>query len=195
MSDHNININFPNSDGKDNNNSFYQQNNQQNNQQNINQNIKALFTQINLGSGSSTQYLNNILQKLTTSIDKLINKIDDLGTKKEKEPQEDKNKWDGVGKIIGLSIASVIGNSLKRFLASLMTNKFTFQKPKDWEDPFEDFMSKLVNNYNDEKYNIRITNNIYAMSTINKTNECDGMWTNFAQKTGVLIHIKVKKLL
>ena len=85
--------------------------------------------------------------------------------------------------------------SLERFLASLMTNKFTFQKPKDWEDPFEDFMSKLVNNYNDEKYNIRITNNIYAMSTINKTNECDGMWTNFAQKTGVLIHIKVKKIL
>lgn len=86
--------------------------------------------------------------------------------------------------------------SLKRFLSSLKNNNFTFQKPSTWEDPFEDFMSKLVNNHKKAIYNnFKITDNIYAMSTINKNNECDGMWSNFAQKNGVLVHIKVKNLL
>lgn len=86
--------------------------------------------------------------------------------------------------------------SLKRFLSSLKTNNFTFQKPSTWEDPFEDFMSKLVNSHKKAIYNsFQITDSIYAMSTINKKNECDGMWSNFAQKNGVLIHIKVKELL
>lgn len=84
----------------------------------------------------------------------------------------------------------------ERFLKSLKTNHFTFQKPATWEDPFEDFMSKLVNTHKDAIYNsFQITGNIYAMSTINKNNECDGMWNNFAKKKGILIHIKVKKLL
>lgn len=86
--------------------------------------------------------------------------------------------------------------SLTRFLSSMRTNNFTFQKPSTWEDPFEDFMSKLVNTHKKAIYNsFNITDNIYAMSTINKVNECDGMWRNFAQKNGVLIHIKVKDLL
>ena len=86
--------------------------------------------------------------------------------------------------------------ALDRFLSSLETNMFTFQKPSTWEDPFEDFMSKLVNTHKHALYNsFQITDNIYAMSTINKKNECDGMWSNFAKKTGVLIHIKIKTLL
>lgn len=86
--------------------------------------------------------------------------------------------------------------TLDRFLSSLETNMFTFQKPSTWEDPFEDFMSKLVNTHKHALYNrFQITDNIYAMSTINKNNECDGMWNNFAKKTGVLIHIRIKTLL
>jgi hypothetical protein len=86
--------------------------------------------------------------------------------------------------------------SLKRFLSSLKTNNFTFQKPSTWEDPFEDFMSKLVNYHNEANYHsFEITNNIYALSTINKKTECDGMWSNFAQKNGILIHIRVEEFL
>lgn len=86
--------------------------------------------------------------------------------------------------------------SLGRFLHSLKTDTFTFQKPSTWEDPFEDFISRLTNSHPDAIYNsFNITGGIYAMSTINKTNECDGMWSNFAQRNGILIHVKVKNLL
>ena len=86
--------------------------------------------------------------------------------------------------------------SLKRFLKSLEKDNFTFQEPSTWEDPFEDFISKLTNTHKDAIYNsFDITEGIFAMSTINKRNECDGMWSNFAQKNGVLVHIKIKKLL
>lgn len=86
--------------------------------------------------------------------------------------------------------------SLKWFINALKQDRFTFQKPSTWEDPFEDFISKLTNNHKRAIYNdFNITNDIYAMSTINKKNECDGMWSNFAQKNGVLVHIKVKNLI
>ncbi len=85
---------------------------------------------------------------------------------------------------------------LKWFLHALKHDTYTFQKPSTWADPFEDFISKLTNN-NKHAYvnNINITDSIYAMSTINKKSECDGMWSNFANTSGVLIHTSSKKMI
>lgn len=86
--------------------------------------------------------------------------------------------------------------SLKWFFIALHSNTFTFQKPSSWEDPVEDFISKLVNNAESERVNsLNITNSIFAMSTTSNINECDGMWRNFAQKRGVLIYTTTKKIL
>jgi hypothetical protein len=86
--------------------------------------------------------------------------------------------------------------TLKRFLATLKNDTFTFQKPSTWEDPFEDFISKLTNNYKKAYVQgLNITYDIYAMSTINKKNECDGMWKNFANTSGVLVHTSSKKII
>ncbi len=86
--------------------------------------------------------------------------------------------------------------SLKWFLLALQNNKFTFQKPSTWSDPFEDFLSKLTNNSKGAFVNgLNITNDIYAMSTINKRSECDGMWSNFAKNNGVLIHTSSRKII
>jgi hypothetical protein len=85
---------------------------------------------------------------------------------------------------------------LKWFLHALKHDALTFKKPSTWADPFEDFISKLTNN-NKHAYvnNINITDSIYAMSTINKRSECDGMWSNFANTSGVLIHTTAKKII
>ena len=86
--------------------------------------------------------------------------------------------------------------TLKRFLATLKNDTFTFQKPSTWEDPFEDFISKLTNNYKKAYVQgLNITHDIYAMSTINKKNECDGMWKNFANTSGILVHTSSKKII
>lgn len=86
--------------------------------------------------------------------------------------------------------------SLKWFLLALKNDKFTFQKPATWSDPFEDFISKLTNNSTGAFVNgFNITNDVYAMSTINKRSECDGMWSNFAQTNGVLIHTSSRKII
>lgn len=82
------------------------------------------------------------------------------------------------------------------FIRSLESNKFTFQKPSTWEDPFEDFISKLVNNRKPSGIkSISITNDVYAMSTINKMSECNGMWENFAKKDGVLINTTSNRII
>ena len=86
--------------------------------------------------------------------------------------------------------------SLKWFLLSLQNDNFTFQKPSTWSDPFEDFISKLTNNSKGTFVNgLNITNDIYAMSTINKRSECDGMWSNFAKNNGVLIHTSPRRII
>jgi len=85
---------------------------------------------------------------------------------------------------------------LKWFLNALKINRYTFQKPSEWDDPFEDFLSKLTNNHKNAYVNeIHITDSIYAMSTIRKESECDGMWKNFANTTGVLVHTDIKKVI
>lgn len=85
---------------------------------------------------------------------------------------------------------------LKWFLNALKKDEFTFQKPSTWDDPFEDFISKLTNDSKKAYVNgLNISNDIYAMSTINKRSECDGMWRNFANTTGVLIHTSSKKII
>jgi len=86
--------------------------------------------------------------------------------------------------------------SLKWFFLALQNDSFTFQKPSTWSDPFEDFISKLTNNSKDTFVNgLNITDDIYAMSTINKRSECDGMWSNFAKNNGVLIHTSPRKII
>ena len=35
---------------------------------------------------------------------------------------------------------------LKWFISALKYDVYTFQKPSTWDDPFEDFISKLTNN-------------------------------------------------
>lgn len=86
--------------------------------------------------------------------------------------------------------------SLKWFLLALQNDSFTFQKPSTWSDPFEDFISKLTNNSKGAFVNgLNITDDIYAMSTINKRSECDGMWSNFAKNNGVLIHTSPRKII
>jgi len=86
--------------------------------------------------------------------------------------------------------------SLKWFLLALQNDSFTFQKPSTWSDPFEDFISKLTNNSKGTFVNgLNITDDIYAMSTINKRSECDGMWSNFAKNNGVLIHTSPRKII
>lgn len=86
--------------------------------------------------------------------------------------------------------------SMNSFIRSLTNNKFTFQKPSTWEDPFEDFISKLVNNSESAKVNnISITSDIYAMSTISKLSECNGMWENFAKRNGVLIRTSSDRII
>lgn len=85
---------------------------------------------------------------------------------------------------------------LKWFLNALEKDVFTFQKPSNWDDPFEDFISKLTN-YSKKAYvnGLNISDNIYTMSTINKRSECDGMWRNFANTSGILIHTSSKKII
>ncbi len=83
--------------------------------------------------------------------------------------------------------------TLKRFLKALQSDTFTFQKPSSWDDPFEDFISKLTNYSKDTYVNrLNVSNFIYAMSASNKKSECDGMWRNFANTSGVLVHTSSK---
>lgn len=85
--------------------------------------------------------------------------------------------------------------SLKWFLSALKNDNYTFQKPSTWSDPFEDFISNLTNDSKGTFVNgFNITNDIYAMSTINKRSECDGMWSNFAKTNGVLIYTSSRKI-
>lgn len=94
------------------------------------------------------------------------------------------------------------------FTYALQNDRFTFRLPKDWDDPMEDFLSRLRNpqkNYEFQPIEVinnlsPITENIYAMSTIRKNNECDGMWRNFAGmdskgRYGVLVHFSVKNII
>jgi len=86
--------------------------------------------------------------------------------------------------------------SLKWFLSALKKDNYTFQKPSTWSDPFEDFISKLAsNNKGTFVSGLNITDDIYAMSTINKRSECDGMWSNFAKTNGVLIYTSSRKII
>lgn len=85
---------------------------------------------------------------------------------------------------------------LKWFFSALDNDVFTFQKPSTWHDPFEDFISKLTDDSKGAFVNgLNITNDIYAMSTINKRSECDGMWRNFANTNGVLIYTTSRKII
>ncbi|WP_172200935.1 DUF2971 domain-containing protein [Campylobacter sp. RM16188] len=85
---------------------------------------------------------------------------------------------------------------LRRFLSALRNDKFTFQKPSNWDDPFEDFISKLTN-YSKYAYvnRLEISHGIYAMSTLNKKIESEAMWKNFANSTGVLVHTTTRKII
>lgn len=84
---------------------------------------------------------------------------------------------------------------LKWFLDALKKDRFTFQKPSNWDDPFEDFMSKLVNHSRYSYANkLNISDGFYAMSTISKKSECYAMWKNFADSNGVLIYTSSKKI-
>ena len=84
---------------------------------------------------------------------------------------------------------------LKWFLDALKKDRFTLQKLSSWNDPFEDFMSKLVN-FSGKSYvnSLNISDGFYAMSTINKKSECYAMWKNFADSNGVLIYTSSKKI-
>ncbi|MCK4981217.1 MAG: hypothetical protein KAS62_12525 [Candidatus Delongbacteria bacterium] len=85
---------------------------------------------------------------------------------------------------------------LKWFFDALKENHFTFQEPSTWHDPFEDFISKLSNSREDTFVNnFNITDGIFAMSTISKRSECDGMWRNFADTDGVLIYTTSRKII
>jgi hypothetical protein len=86
---------------------------------------------------------------------------------------------------------------LHRFYNNLKTNTSTFQRPSSWEDPFEDFLSKLTNHHpNAYVNNLNITNGIYAQCWISKTTECDGMWRNFASlDRGIMIHTTLEKII
>ncbi len=86
---------------------------------------------------------------------------------------------------------------IDRFFDGLEKNKTTFQEPKNWDDPFEDFISKLENNnINASVQGLNITKGIYAQSWISKKSECDGMWRNFASlDDGILIYTKAEKII
>ena len=85
--------------------------------------------------------------------------------------------------------------SLKWFLSALKKDNYTFQKPSTWADPFEDFIPKLSNNSEGTFVSsLNITDDIYAMSTINKRSECDRMRSNFAKTNGVLIYTSTRKM-
>lgn len=84
---------------------------------------------------------------------------------------------------------------LRWFLDALKKDRFTFQKPSNWSDPFEDFISKLVNHSCYVYANkLNISDGFYAMSTIRKKSECYAMWKNFADSNGVLIYTSSKKI-
>ncbi len=122
MTDHNININFPDMQGGGRGGS-YQQNNQQNNnfyQQNSQRN--ASFNQYNF-NGASSQFMNQVLTNLNNAINRLNTTIGNMNTggggnqPPNRVPSGSTGDiWDKVGKTIGLSIASVVGMTLKRFL-------------------------------------------------------------------------------
>lgn len=81
------------------------------------------------------------------------------------------------------------------FIYNLKNDVSTFVEPKNWEDPFEDFISKLENN-NSMIQSLNITVGTYAQSWISKKTECDGMWRNFSSLTdGVLIHTTAEDLI
>lgn len=84
--------------------------------------------------GSSSQYLSDILQKLTTAINKLsdaagkANTTNPTSESKSDQSQPNPTIWDNIGKTIGVSIASTVALTLKRFLdveASAIMGKAT----------------------------------------------------------------------
>lgn len=84
---------------------------------------------------------------------------------------------------------------LERFIDALDNNYFTFQVPRNWEDPFEDFISQLTNNdASAEIISMDLVKNVHAMSVISRKNECDGMWRNYAGYSGVMISMTLKSM-
>lgn len=86
---------------------------------------------------------------------------------------------------------------LDRFFKSLERNTLTFQEPKSWDDPFEDFISKLKNCRPNAQFNsFNICEGTYAQCWISKNIECDGMWRNYATlDKGIQIHTTFGKVI
>jgi hypothetical protein len=70
------------------------------------------------------------------------------------------------------------------------------RKPKDWNDPFEDFLSKtIVIDKKGDRIGFEVTKDFYGQCWTLR-DECDGIWRNYADlEMGVRIESKTLRLL
>jgi len=86
--------------------------------------------------------------------------------------------------------------SIERFFELIENKNLVLVKPKLWDDPFENFLSKTVmtDSYGEQGI-FNITNEFYGQCWTQKK-ECDGIWRNYASlQSGVKIQTTVEKLL
>lgn len=83
-----------------------------------------------------------------------------------------------------------------RFFEMIEKKKLILVKPRKWDDPFEDFLSKaIVINSKGIRIRFNVTNDFYGQCWTLK-GECDGMWRNYASlDDGVRIECKTLRLL
>ena len=83
-----------------------------------------------------------------------------------------------------------------RFFEMIEGKNLILVKPRKWDDPFENLLSKTIAiNSKGEKIGFNITNDFFGQCwTLRK--ECDGIWRNYASlDNGVRIETTAKKLL
>ncbi len=86
--------------------------------------------------------------------------------------------------------------SIDRLLEIFRTRKIVLVKPRKWDDPFENFLSKAtVVNQKNEKVGFNLTNDFYGQCWTLR-DECDGIWRNYSSlENGARIETTAIKLL
>ena len=67
----------------------------------------------------------------------------------------------------------------KNFLHLLDTKQLTLRRPRLWQDPFEDFLSKTTIVRDDSTIGFDLTKDYFGQCWT-KREECDGLWRNYA---------------
>jgi hypothetical protein len=86
--------------------------------------------------------------------------------------------------------------TLERFFELIKNNNLVLAKPKLWDDPFENLLSKtIIIDQQGFEIGFNVSNDFYGQCWTQKK-ECDGIWRNYASlQNGVKIQTTVQKLL